>query len=241
VTASGRPGSPASPDDDDQRLAFTFALTLAAVTGCVDAIGFTRLFGVFPANQTGNIVLFGISVGDESTAEWWRPGLAMLAFALGVALAHRGGQPLPDRHRRTVLLSVEALALAVVALMAGDVTRHHLLHGTTAVVVLAVAAAAMGMQTVLLGRVAGISVSTTFETGAIVRLTETVTELPGSQLSVAGRRTVTVLASVVVCYAGGAAVATALARHWGGVLWIPTLVVVGLAAASAAHALTRGR
>jgi len=39
-------------------------LLLATVTGWVDAIGFTRLFQVFPANQSGNMVLFGISVGN---------------------------------------------------------------------------------------------------------------------------------------------------------------------------------
>jgi uncharacterized membrane protein YoaK (UPF0700 family) len=223
-------------DDEELRLAFTFALVLVLVTGFVDAIGFTRLFGVFPANQTGNIVLFGISVGDGVTGDWWQPGLAMLAFALGVAVAHRGGRRIAARARRPALLTIETLALAVVALLAGDVQQHHHLHGTTEVVVLSVAALAMGMQTVLLGRVAGISVSTTFETGALVRLTETVDDLTGIRSSGAGRRTVLVLASIVVGYAAGAALGTATAREWGGALWVPVVVVAALALVATARA-----
>jgi uncharacterized membrane protein YoaK (UPF0700 family) len=223
-------------DEDEAGVAFAVALTLAAVTGWVDAIGFTHLFGVFPANQSGNLVLFGISVGDGRAGEWWRPGLAMLAFVLGVALAHGGGRRLPHRHRRTVLLTAEAVALAVVALLAGNVAHLRHLDGATEVGVLAIAAVAMGVQTVLLGRVAGISVSTTFETGAIVRMSEALAEFPAVRASAAARRTIVVLASVVIAYAGGAAVGTAAAGHWGGALWVPTIVVAGVAAASAVRA-----
>jgi uncharacterized membrane protein YoaK (UPF0700 family) len=223
-------------DDEEPRLAFAYALVLVLVTGFVDAIGFTRLFGVFPANQTGNIVLFGISIGDGVTGDWWRPGLAMLAFAVGVALAHRGGRRITARARRPALLAVETLALATVALLAGDVQQQHQLHGSTEVVVLIVAALAMGVQTVLLGRVAGISVSTTFETGALVQLTETVDDITGVRSSDAGRRTVLVLASIVVGYATGAALGTATARGWGRALWIPVIVVATLTLVATARA-----
>ena len=40
------------------------------IAGYVDAIGFTRLFQVFPANQSGNAVLLGIAIGDPS----WQDG-----------------------------------------------------------------------------------------------------------------------------------------------------------------------
>jgi uncharacterized membrane protein YoaK (UPF0700 family) len=230
MTGATRPGGDKFESDDDQpRVAFAFALVLVVVTGFVDAIGFTRLFGVFPANQTGNIVLFGISIGDGVTGDWWRPGLAMLAFALGVAVAHRGGRRIAARSRRPALLTIETLALATVAVLAGDVQQRHQLHGATEVMVLTVAALAMGLQTVLLGRVAGISVSTTFETGALVRLTETVDDFTAIRTTDAGRRTALVLAAIVVGYAAGAALGTATSREWGRALWIPVIVVAALA------------
>ena len=37
---------------------------LAAVAGFVDAVGFNRLFGVFPANQSGNVAFLGMAIGS---------------------------------------------------------------------------------------------------------------------------------------------------------------------------------
>jgi len=42
------------------------AVMMAVIAGYVDAIGFTRLFAVFPANQSGNAVLLGVAIGDPS-------------------------------------------------------------------------------------------------------------------------------------------------------------------------------
>ena len=61
------------------------------------------------------------------------------------------------------------------------------------------------------------------------RLTETVDDFTGVRSSDTGRRTVLVLASIVVGYAAGAALGTATAREWGRTLWIPVIVVATLA------------
>ena len=62
------------------------AVMMALIAGYVDAIGFTRLFDVFPANQSGNAVLLGVAIGDPSWDQGWRPGLSMVMFVLGVAI-----------------------------------------------------------------------------------------------------------------------------------------------------------
>jgi uncharacterized membrane protein YoaK (UPF0700 family) len=201
------------------------AVVLAAITGYVDAIGFVCLFGVFPANQSGNVVLFGIALGSGHANDAWRPALAMAGFALGVLVAYRAGKRIAERHRRWTLLTVETIALAALALVAGDVLHAHApMGGADEVVALALASVAMGLQTVALGRVSGVSVSTTYQTGAIVRLSESAADaVPGSESAADARRALTVLAIVIACYAGGAALGALVARHWGGALWIAVL------------------
>lgn len=200
------------------------ALVLTIVTGIVDAIGFTRLFHVFPANQTGNLVLLGISVGDPALAEWWRPATAMASFAVGVAIAWILGRGRGPTRRRAPLQAIECALLVGVALLAGDVRPlEPSVEGLHLVLVLALASCAMGIQTVVIGRVAGIAMSTTFETEAIVRLAETTVD--GSRLRPERLRTILVLAAVLLAYSGGAAIGALTATHWGGVLWIPVIVV----------------
>lgn len=220
----------AAPDDVVDLRDLALALLLTIATGLVDGIGFTRLFHVFPANQTGNLVVLGISIGDPALAEWWRPATAMVSFALGVAIATLLGRRLAPRRRRGLLLSTEVVLLVGVAVLAGDV--HPLdpaVAGGRLVVVLVLAGAAMGLQTVVIGRVAGIAMSTTFETEAIVRLTQTTIDAGLRRSS----RTVPVLVGVLLSYVAGAAIGVAVARSWGGVLWVAVgIVLVGALAST---------
>ena len=214
----------------------SLAIALAAITGYVDAIGFVHLFGVFPANQSGNVVLFGIALGSDHANDAWRPALAMAGFALGVLLAYRAGRHLPAGHRRWTLLAVETVALAALALAAGNVMHARApMGGANEVLVLAVASVAMGLQTVALGRVSGVSVSTTYQTGAIVRLSESAADaVPGSTSAADSRRALVVLAIVIAWYAGGAALGALVARHWGGALWIAVLAAAACSGVDAA-------
>ena len=72
---------------------------LAMIAGYVDAIGFTRLFEVFPANQSGNAVLLGVAIGDPSWNQGWRPGLSIAMFMVGVAIGVVLGAHLPASRR----------------------------------------------------------------------------------------------------------------------------------------------
>lgn len=203
------------------------ALLLSVVTGIVDAVAFTRLFHVFPANQSGNLILLGIGIGDPVLGESWRPALSMLAFALGVTVAYFVGRRFQRARRRATLQGIECILLVCVALLAGDVSPiESSADGLRLVALLGLSGCAMGLQTVIIGRVAGVGMSTTFETAAIVNLTESTVATGGPRIHL---RTVVILAAVLVSYSGGAAIGSFTARHWGYVLWIPA-VIIGIGA-----------
>mgnify|MGYP002336513559 CR=1 FL=1 len=208
------------------------AVALATITGYVDAIGYTRLFEVFPANQTGNVVFFGVAIGDGEAGQAWRPGLAMLAFLVGVmvgmVLAHR----IAPRTRMSLLLAIETALLALVAALAGDVQgRTAPFGGGREVVMLAAAAVAMGIQTDVIRRAAQVGVWTTFTTGAMVQFTDELTEavVHGRVPNPRGRRTLVVVGAVVGMYIGGAAIGTAIVDEWGAALWLAVVATAALA------------
>ena len=97
------------------------AVVVAMIAGYVDAIGFTRLFEVFPANQSGNAVLLGVAIGDPSWNQGWRPGLSIAMFMVGVAIGVAVGARLHASRRAPVLLAGVAALLVVFAAAAGDV------------------------------------------------------------------------------------------------------------------------
>jgi uncharacterized membrane protein YoaK (UPF0700 family) len=167
-----------------------------------------------------------------------RPALSMLAFALGVmlgmVLAHRLG----PRVRMGSLLGIEAALIAVVAVLAGDVTgRTAPVGGGEEVVMLGLSAIAMGVQTDVIRRAARVGVWTTFTTGAMVQLTDEVSEdvvhhrVPSPQ----GRRVLFVLGAVLVAYVAGAAAGAAVADEWGRALAVPALVTAALTVWALVH------
>ena len=208
------------------------AYVLTAIAGCVDAIAFTRVTGVFPANQSGNLILLGLGAGGfPGGAPVWRTAGAIAAFALGVMAAARCSGRF-GRRRDPALLTVELGLLAAAVWLCGSLPPEGAsstvdgVRGTIALVVLGLA---MGVQTEIIGRVVGVGVSTTFETGALTRLAEQLGRPGGTDLQV-----VTVLAVGVATYVGGAAAGSAIAEHWSRPLTVP---VVALAAVTLAHAV----
>jgi uncharacterized membrane protein YoaK (UPF0700 family) len=202
----------------------TIGAGLAAIAGYVDAIGFTKLFGVFPANQSGNAVLLGIAIGDTKSIEAWRPALAIAAFAVGVVAGGVLGKRIPRARRTTVLLAVETVLLALLALFGGDLSGVSAPYGGGKEgALLAIAAIAMGLQTDIVRRAGGVAVITTYETGTITRVADTLTAPPPDTAddapAPAARRLRAVLLVILVSYIAGAAVGEALADGWGAVLW----------------------
>jgi uncharacterized membrane protein YoaK (UPF0700 family) len=210
---------------------------MALIAGYVDAIGFTHLFDVFPANQSGNAVLLGVAIGDPSWRHGWRPGLSILAFSLGVAIGIAIGARLADPRRVPVLLAMEAALLVVFAAFAGDIKGDVApIGGTHEAFLLVVASIAMGIATDVVRRIAGVSVFTTFQTGTITRIADVGTAEVEHLMGIAGapapppdaRRMLTILGAVIGGYVGGSAIGAAVVTGWGGALWIPGIVCVAL-------------
>jgi uncharacterized membrane protein YoaK (UPF0700 family) len=221
------------PGSSADRSAVVIAAVLAGVTGVVDAVGFTRMFSVFPANQSGNLVVLGIALGDGTWGEVWRPALAMVVFVVGVAVGLRLGDRLPAARRATTLLAIETGVLVALAAGAGDLAgRTAPYGGGREVGLLVLAAFAMGLQTDVIRRAARVPVSTTYQTGTLVRLGGA---LAGEPARADASRAWVVLTVLVVAYVGGAAGGTGLLDAWGHGLWFAAAVTGVVAVASARY------
>ena len=212
-----------------------FAVTLTAVAGFADAHIFLNVVEVFIANQSGNLVLLGMGVGEGRWSAAMRHALAIAAFVVGVASVNwinerrrRSGR----RLRPDVVLGTEAVLLLLVTAWIALVD-----HGGSAArvyPVLVVGALAMGLQTAALLRVGAVNVATTYATGSVARIGSEgalVVEGGDAPETTAHRRALLVLVSIVVAYAGGAALAA-----WAGAAdtWL-LLPVAVLVVATAIH------
>ncbi len=224
---------PMTGPDTGARSYLLVAVLLGVVAGCVDAISFEHVFGVFPANQSGNAALLGIDLGMLRGGEAWRPAVAILGFGIGVVVAILVGTRLRHRWRAELLLGAEGLLLVPLSVVVLWNRRpFEQLSSVANGCLLLVTACAMGMQTEVIGRVAGTSVATTYQTGAITRIAETVAARvspgPRGRTVAAG---IAVLLLVLGGYVGGAALGAALGA-WSGSMIVPLTVLTAVAAIS---------
>lgn len=212
------------------------AAVLTGVAGFVDAHIFVHVTEVFVANQSGNVVLFGIFLGERRWPEVAAHLLSITMFAVGVAV----GTAVHDRRRAAgkalrpdlILLAEAVLLAALIVLRVVDGPRPVLEVDAMDYPVILLGALAMGLQTVVIGKVGSVAVATTYESGAVARV--------GEEAALAGRAdgpdsrrrhtaVLKVLVIVVASYAAGAAMASALDRSpaW---LVLPLVVVLVCAA-----------
>jgi uncharacterized membrane protein YoaK (UPF0700 family) len=226
-----RPGRVAAP--------LSIAAALAVVAGCVDAVCFARVFDVFPANQSGNAVLLGIGLGRASAVETWRPAVSILGFGVGVAIGIVLGRMLRRPWRAELLLVLELVMLVPIAVVVLDSPDSRSLEDGAAALLLFLTSTAMGLETEVIGRVAGVDVATTYQTRAIARIAEgAVARLrSGTGPPRESPRLLGVLGTVLAAYVAGAALGAALG-DWRGALFVPVAllaVLIGAIAAGAAR------
>jgi len=115
----------------------TFLVGLTAAAGALDALTFLHLGKVFSSFQSGNVLFLGLGAGSGDWGLVVRAGAVLTAFVVGAMAGSRltGGRILGTE---AVVLAIFGLAWIVVATPAD--------HPVARVVLLALAAGAMGLQ-----------------------------------------------------------------------------------------------
>ena len=150
---------------------FTIVVLLAATSGIVDAIAFAR-FGVFVANQTGNLVIITLSLtGEQKASTLAACGIALISFTVGVfvailirkALRKRMGIP----RARVLTLVIESgliIMASVGVLIWGDVDFAY-----AAVLLLSLSQA---FQAAVITRIVGMAIQTVVINTSLVQSAE---------------------------------------------------------------------
>ena len=211
-----------------QQLLTLIAIALTFGSGANDVAAFTRLGGVFTSVMTGNIVFFGLAVAERSVSLASHTAVSVAGYIGGVAVAtwvsygvrkrssSTGGSVLPGHVRWTLL--------AELALLAGGAVGWEITgarpHGGAEFALLAVAAAAMGMQSAAVSEMGFRNFSTTFLTGTLTWLVSSAVR-PGEDASDWPRRV-----SALIALAAGACLSGFLVAN--AVRVVPVLALAGV-------------
>ncbi|GJD84244.1 YoaK family protein [Methylobacterium haplocladii] len=136
-----------------------FGLTLTALAGFIDAIGFIRLGGLYTSLMSGNTTQLAVAIGHGEGHTALLPCLLILAFLVGAMLGGAIAALMSERWATPAILAFEALAVATAFVSAQE--RSHL--GMAALFL----SLAMGTQNAVLAHIQGFRAGTTFVTGAL--------------------------------------------------------------------------
>lgn len=211
------------------RLRDLFVVLLTLTTGAVDAASFLGLGKVFSSVITGNLVLLGIAAGTHRAALAVSGGVALAGYSAGVLAgapiaARRGGTAHAWPRSVTVALTVEALVL--VAFTVGWELASGRPSGDTQLPLLALLAAAMGMQSAAVRQLG--QMSSTYLTST---LTGVLAGLATRSKPDGLARSLGVLAAIVAGAVAGSLLVRA-APAWLPAAVLPPLAVVVIAAAA---------
>jgi uncharacterized membrane protein YoaK (UPF0700 family) len=209
------------------------ASSLAAVAGCLDALSLDRLTGTFVAFQSGNTVLVGLELGQGNFGRAWPPLAAVLAYIVGSALTPfviRSTSGALQARRRLLGLAAVLLAIDAVIVLVGFGAGSETPAGWLRYCGIVAATFAMALQTPVVRTVEGVPVSTTFSSGMLVRLGQSLGDLvhPGARRR--ERPVARILGITNLAFLGGAILGGVLIEVWGNVaILVPTLALTILA------------
>jgi uncharacterized membrane protein YoaK (UPF0700 family) len=214
----------------DRRVRDVLLVALTVSTGAVDALSWLGLDKVFSAFMTGNIAFLGFRAGGAEGPSVPRVLVAVVAFAVGAALAARIVAPTKDSGflwPRRVTVALGAALLVQVVFLAVWVVVDAQPSSLAGHVLVAMSALAMGLQTSAIFSLGVRAVFTTAATATWTVLMGDLTEWSQSR----GERLR--LAAVVGGLFFGAAAGAFLVDHARTLAPVFPLVVSGLVVAAA--------
>lgn len=201
------------------------------VSGFVDAFIYLRIYPVFTANQSGNLILAGIAIGQGHWAEASASAVSLCAYVIGAGVgvaafdrALTGGRP-----RLVRALGAEIGVLIVLVAVAWMLGRGNDVASevdTPVLLIIAVTALAMGLQGMALRKVRNVGVLTTGGTGNVTTIGERLGRLGTGERENSDELAIDVIGWVVALYVGGAVLGS-LASSVRGSGPLPLLVAVG--------------
>ncbi|KQQ52776.1 MULTISPECIES: YoaK family protein [unclassified Plantibacter] len=159
------------------------ALVLSFAAGATDAFAFLQLGGVFTANMTGNFVLAGLTSRPDFAEVLLGASVAVLLFSVGTFLAFRFTRPVattdrptPEAPQRRLVLVLGGAVVAQSCVLLGWIVSSD--HRTMPVVcvLIALSTLAMAGQTAVARRIERSGVTTTFVTGTLTSLMQSLAD-----------------------------------------------------------------
>lgn len=213
-------------------------VVLTLTTGAVNAVTYLRLGKVFSSVITGNLALLGVSAGQRNAGLALNGGLALAGYGVGVLI---GGAlaGTPDKEQptwpRQVTLTLVAELIVLAGFSGGWLAAGGHPSGGPRMVLLAVAAGGMGMQSTAVRRLG--PMSTTYLTSTLIGVLQALAifRWPAEWQ----RSTGVLVAFVIGAVLGGLAVLHAPAALAAAVL-VPLAAVVACSLPAAVHQATQG-
>jgi uncharacterized membrane protein YoaK (UPF0700 family) len=183
------------------------AVQLAASAGAVDIIAFLQFDQVFVANMTGNTVLFASDLVALQFPKAVNHLLPVITFLLGVLAARLAVIQLdhPSWPKVGVCLILISGLWTIVALVIPNLGS----------ILIPVLAFTMGAQNATLPRIEKVPVNTAFITGNLEKLGETIASVLRKPADRDDRLKISVVGSIWIAYAVGAAAGALAALHTG--------------------------
>jgi len=195
-----------APEDPVPRALTAVAVLLTIGSAATDVACFTRLGSVFASVMTSNIVFLGLSAAQHSGGLAIRAGIGVIAYVTGVATASRlartgqrasgpasAGGPSERPWSPWIAATLISEILLLGAFTIGWEATGARPAGGVQILLLALAALAMGMQSGVVTVMGLAGVSTTYLTGTLTALIDSLAS-PRSRPGANGRRIATLCA-----------------------------------------------
>jgi uncharacterized membrane protein YoaK (UPF0700 family) len=154
------------------------ALILTTVAGFIDVFGYVFIYGVYVAHMTGNTVATARHLVDLQFYGLLRHSWPIVTFVIGLLI---GAFILDAQLRRPIAIGVSLPLLLEAVLLGAFIAAASGINFTASIptqpagryyLTVALLALAMGMQNVVVRKVGGLNVYTTFITGTLVKFAE---------------------------------------------------------------------